>query len=146
MEFGLFHKNSPRSVSNDGWELIETLDELLDIKTEFISSYNNNGGLSRISLFGTSNCCIGFGQNDTYLTISNPNNGESSKYYHYVYLSFNGEIICNSWPGFVEEKYKLYRMVGERNLEILNDNDIFGSTRACFSDKTSIAAIYKRYC
>jgi hypothetical protein len=111
-----------------GWQLAKTSD-FTTYRDDFITSYNEKGGLDVLETFQSGNCCIAVADG-LKLWIT------GTKYGFQFPASTTQEVRCNPDGGYAEKRYQLYQ------LPTLEKSLVFSAKAACTTDHNP--AIYVR--
>jgi hypothetical protein len=117
VEFGLF---DAQTVPAAGWQLMSAAD-MTAYKSEFVNTYNSNGGINVIKPFQSGNCCVAV-RNGLKLTIT------GTAYGYQFPAAASGGIRCNPTGGYTDPTYRFYKA------ETLKMTQAFGEKAACTVD------------
>ena len=118
VEFGLY---DAQLQPGGGWTLA-TASQLLQYQSEFVRSYNLEGGIKPIKTFQSANCCIAV-KGGLKLTIS------GTKYKFQFPAGQDGKIACNPKGGYSANQAWAFFLTPK-----LSADHIFGAKEACVNN------------
>ena len=98
VEFGLARFDD-KSIG-DGWRLMSAAD-LNHHKVQFVTSYNEGGGVKLLKTFESGNCCVAL-KGGSKFTI------KGTQFGYQFPATRRGQIKCNPKGGYSEARYKFY--------------------------------------
>ena len=147
-EFGMYTSDGANSsvIINQNCKLISTLNELNALQNEFISYFNQYGGIYAIDLFHTSDCCFTFGNKKEYVAINDKYIIPAIKEKDRFDQNQTDMWQCNPMIGYtMNQTYFFYFSQTGHYVHYLSESNVtFGISKGC--DTSVNPSIYYRYC